>query len=196
MNQPPFKVVGIYQDRPAAEAAVRYLREHGIAEREISLLAPEDSLTQREVGDGMQSLSPQGGAGAAHGGIDAKLEAKDSDDVGREVLTEHVKGALVGGAIGGAAGAAGVAAMAAAGATLFVAAPVISIAAMASWGAMAGAGIGTGIAMGRGQIESIIKDAIKDGHYVVLVQSQDQAGEDRAKDLMRHTMNPEQVLTS
>lgn len=196
MDKPYFKVAGIYHDRPAAEAAVRYLREHGIAEREISLLGPEDSLSQREVGDGLQSLSSEGGAGAAYGGIDEKLESDDSNEVGREVLKEHVKGGVIGGVIGGAAGAAGVAAMTAAGATLFVAAPVIAVAAMASWGAMAGAGVGTGLAIGRGQIEATIKDAIKDGHYAVLVQSPDEEAEERAKELMEHTMNPEQVLTT
>lgn len=138
------RVLGIYETRAAAEAALDRLVQRGLPRDKARLLEPGRS---RENEDAIA----------------------DSDDVLKEVLRDGA----IGTAVGTLAGAAGTAALAAANISLFVASPVLGALSMLGWGASLGAIVGAaaGAQNSKGDVADLVKDALASGHVVLVAHT-------------------------
>lgn len=186
MENFPHKVAALYADKNTALKALTFLRENGFTKEQLDLLEPE------EIHNPPPKTNPEDGSLLANEDYHLKLEPEGSE-TGWQVLKRHVGGAAIGGAVGGTVGAA---AIAASGATLFLAAPLIGTLTMAAWGAMVGATVGTAIAMETGEFETFVTDAVKAGHFAVILHAVDEREVDRAKTLLQKTVPSQEVVQS
>lgn len=138
------RVVGLYVTRESAESARADLLAQGLDARQLRILQP----------------------GAATTGSDA---ASDSDDVLKDLLRDGA----IGTAVGTVAGAAATIALAAANITLFVASPVLGVLSMLGWGAGLGGLVGAtvGSERSKGDVPSLIKDALAGGQVALVVHA-------------------------
>jgi len=148
------RIVGLYPTRRAADAARDELLNLGLAPQQVRLLQPKP-----------------GGAGAEG--------QADSDDVLKDLLRDGAIGTAVGTV---AAGGASIA-LAAANITLFIANPVLGALYLLGWGASLGGLIGAvvGSERDKGDVATLIKDALAAGQYVVVVHARTEAQTTRAQ---------------
>jgi hypothetical protein len=144
MDEPLHRIVGIYPDRPAADAARDRIAAAGIARDRIRLLE----------------------------GASAPLEsdaAADSDDVLKDLLRDGA----IGTAVGTAAGAGASLALAALNLTLFIASPVLGTLTILGWGAGLGGLVGAVVGSERsaGDVPQLLRDALAAGHVVLVVHA-------------------------
>lgn len=157
------RVVGIYPDRTAADAAADELARRGMPPDRITVLTPDSAL------------------------VDAKDAGRsDSDDVLKEALREGA----IGTAVGTLAGAVGTAAIAAANLTLFVAAPVLGPLSMLGWGASLGAIVGgaMGAARAKGEVADLVRDALASGHAVLVAHAATEEQATSARQIIGNSM--------
>ena len=149
--------VGIYLTRAAADAARDQLIARGLPPQSIRILQP--------------GIDPAGPDGAA-----------DSDDVLKDLLRDGA----VGTAVGTAAGAGVSIALAAANLTLFIANPVLGVLTLLGWGAGLGGLLGAvvGSERSKGDVSSLIKDALAAGQVVLVVHAASEA----------HTVEAQRIL--
>ncbi len=142
------RVVGLYATRVPAESARDDLLAHGLALDQFRLLAP----------------------GSGEAGQDA---ASDSDDVLKDLLRDGA----IGTAVGTAVGAGATIALAAAQITLFIASPVLGALYLLGWGASLGGLVGSlvGAERSKGDVPSLIKDALAAGQFVLVVHATTEA---------------------
>ena len=142
------RIVGFYPTRIAAEAARDLVVAKGI------------TLPQTRVLTG-------GPAGVEP---DA---ASDSDDVLKDLLRDGA----IGTAVGTAAGAGVSIAMAAANLTLFIASPVLGALYLLGWGASLGGLVGAvvGAERSKGDVSTLITDALGSGQVVLVVHARSEA---------------------
>src|SRR5215213_7994725 len=160
-------VTGVFKSRDEAERAVDQLRDLGIAEKEIGVLSPESSPERLEAG----------------------VPVTDSEDPGM--------GKTMGAAVGGAMGAAGGATLGLAAASLAIPGigPVIAFgmvgaALLGVVGAAAGSAVGDTVEeeLGEGIPHEDIylyKNALRQGHSVVIAYAADEDQSDRAAEVLR-----------
>lgn len=141
------KVAAIFGNESDASSARSQLLATGYTAEQLSVVSPNGNLA------------------------DSKIEPE-----GDEVAKSIVKDAAIGTVIGGAAGAVGTAILAAASVPLLVS-PIIATAFMVGWGASIGgfAGAGVGVGMDEDQFAGFIKDAAQNKHWVLVVQTRDEA---------------------
>lgn len=139
------KVAAVFESEAEAEAARLNLLSQGYTAEQVSVVSPSWQEADKKI-------EPEG------------------DEVGKTV----VKDAVIGGAVGGAAGAVGTGLLAAVGVPLMVS-PIIATVFMVGWGISVGAfaGAGVGVNMNEDQFAGFIKDAAKDKHWVLVVQTRD-----------------------
>jgi len=144
MDQPLHRIVGIYPQREAAEAARDRIVAAGIARDRIKLLEGR----------------------AAPLGADADA---DSDDVLKDLLRDGA----IGTAVGTAAGAGASIALAALNLTLFIASPVLGTLTMLGWGAGLGGLVGAVVGSERsaGDVPQLLEDALAAGRVVLVVHA-------------------------
>lgn len=142
------RIVGFYPTLFAAEAARDLVVAKGIALPQTRLLT----------------------GGPAGAGPDS---ASDSDDVLKDLLRDGA----IGTAVGTAAGAGVSIAMAAANLTLFIANPVLGALYLLGWGASLGGLVGAvvGAERSKGDVSSLITDALASGQVVLVVHARTEA---------------------
>ncbi|MDQ2697102.1 MAG: hypothetical protein M3Z21_17330 [Pseudomonadota bacterium] len=160
------KVSAIYPDRAAAQQARELLHREGFAQEQLRVIGPHDLE------------------------IDKKLEPE-----GNEIPKEITKDAAIGTAIGGLAGLLGSVALGAAGVALFVSSPLVATALLAGYGATVGGIAGTikGVRVKETAFLGIVEDALKQGHWVLLVHARDAQEDARARALVGETVTPAQT---
>jgi len=138
------RVVGLYPSSVEAGAARELIIAKGLSPQQVRLLS----------------------AAATGAGPDA---ASDSDDVLKDLLRDGA----VGTAVGTVAGAGVSIALAAANLTLFIASPVLGTLYLLGWGAALGGLIGTvvGSERSKGDVSTLIKDALASGQVVLVVHA-------------------------
>lgn len=158
-------VAGIFNMREDAERAVKQLREIGLSDKEISILAP----------------------GVSKGSVESTIEISDTEQPG--------VGSAIGGVVGGALGAAGGATMGAAIASLMVPGVGPVLAAGLIGAALLGAGGAAVGASAAGALEDTIEglphdelfiyeDALRKGRTVVIVMPHDETESDTARTVL------------
>lgn len=151
------RVVGLYPSLVEAHQARDLLLAKGMASAQVRVLAGDSS-------------------GAA---TDAKA---DSDDVLKDLLRDGA----IGTAVGTVAGAGVSIAMAAASLTLFIASPVLGALYLVGWGASLGGLVGAvvGAERSKGDVSSLIKDALASGQIVLVVHARDEAETSQAQQIV------------
>ncbi len=151
------RAVGLYIRRATADSARDKLIAAGLPLQSIRILEPGNL--------------PAGTDGAA-----------DSDDVLQDLLRDGAIGA----AVGTAAGAGVSIALAAANLTLFIANPVLGVLSLLGWGASLGGLVGAvvGAERRKGDVSSLIKDALAAGQFVLVVHAATEA----------HTLAAQRIL--
>ena len=156
MKEAPYlhRVVGLYPTHAAAQTARDELLAHGIAPAQMRLIAPESAR------------------------VDADVEP-DSD----EVLSELLRDGAIGTAVGSAAGAGATIALAAANITLFITNPVFGALYLLGWGASLGGLLGAvvGAERHKGDVSSLIKDAMACSQFVLVVHARTEVETSRAQ---------------
>ncbi len=155
------RVVGLYPSYAAASSARDQVIAQAIAPDRIRILGP----------------------GTPAGGQDA---AADSDDVLKDLLRDGA----IGTAVGTAVGAAGTIALAAAQVTLFIASPVLGALYLLGWGASLGGLVGAmvGSERSKGDVSTLIKDALAGDQFVLVVQAADEAQTSLARQVVGDSM--------
>ena len=155
------RVVGLYPSLEAAHDAQSNMLETGFAPHQIRVL----------------------GVGAGGAGPDA---TSDSDDVLKDLLRDGA----IGTAVGTAAGAGVSIAMAAANITLFIASPALGALYLLGWGASLGGLVGAvvGSERSKGDVSTLIKDALDGGQHVLVVHAETEAQTTRAEQALGHSM--------
>jgi hypothetical protein len=153
------RVVGIYPSLAEASQARDLTISRGLASTQVRLLT--------------------GGAAGTGAGADAKA---DSDDVLKDLLRDGA----IGTAVGTAAGAGVSIALAAADLTLFIASPVLGALYLLGWGASLGglAGAAVGAQRSKGDVSTLIKDALAQGQVVLVVHARNEAETSLAQDVL------------
>lgn len=151
MNTYLHRVLGFYDSTDNAWAACQQLIMAGVLPRQLNIMRP-------------------------HGLDWTHEEVADSDDVLNEVLVDGAVGTGVG-ALAGVGAAVGLAALATGPVTLLVAAPVLGALAMVGWGASLGGLLGAmvGAEGKKGEVSDLIKDALANGHVVLVAHTQSEA---------------------
>jgi len=157
------RVVGLYTSRTEANEARDRIVAQGIAPRQVNVLTAESTVT----------------------GADAK---PDSDDVLKDLLRDGA----IGTAVGTAAGAGVSIAMAAANLTLFIANPVLGALYLIGWGASLGGLVGAvvGSERSKGDVSTLIKDALAHGQAVLVVHARSEAETARAQTVVSQHIDP------
>lgn len=188
--------------------------------REAAFIPGGDATTQRSAGHRVSVVYPTReeaeavrgrliGSGLGAGALDILHEQalpsgeEDDDEVLKDVLVDGA----VGTAVGTGVGAVGTVVLWAADLTLFVASPVIAPLAMLGWfaglggvvGALAGARAHeAGAGRKEGRFSDLVRDAIKSGHVVLVVHTNDDAERQLAETIIRDSLKgrDESVLKS
>jgi predicted methyltransferase MtxX (methanogen marker protein 4) len=157
MDQRTHRIVGIYATRANALSASAQVQNLGIAPDQISLLE---------------------GASTPIG--------TDSADESDKVLNDLLRDGAIGTVVGSAAGAGVTLALAAANLTLFIASPILSALYLLGWGASLGGLVGAvvGAEGGKGDLPTLIKDALEAGHVVMVVHASTDDEADRARHIV------------
>jgi hypothetical protein len=136
------RVVGLYPSRALGEAARDEILAHGLQPKQVRLIEP--------------------GSGVVGGDT-----VSDSDDVLKDILRDGA----IGTAVGTAAGAGVSIGLAAANLTLFIASPVLGVLYLLGWGASLGGLVGAvvGSERSKGDVSSLIVDALASGQFVLVV---------------------------
>lgn len=163
------RVVGLYTSRAEADEARDLLVAQGMAPTQIRVLTAEST-----------------GAGS-----DAK---SDSDDVLKDLLRDGA----IGTAVGTAAGTGVSIAMAAANLTLFIASPVLGALYLIGWGASLGGLVGAvvGSERSKGDVSTLIKDALANGQSVLVVHARSGAETAQARQVVGQHIDPPAVQVS
>ena len=134
------------------------------------------------VAKGMPSTQVRVLTASSTGGVAGAEVKSDSDDVLRDILRDGA----VGTAVGTAAGAGVSIAMAAANLTLFIASPVLGALYLVGWGASLGGLVGAvvGAERSKGDISTLIKDALSNGQVVLVAQARTEAETKLAREVV------------
>lgn len=142
------RVVGLYPSRALAEEAREEMLAQGLTPERIRVLDP----ASHEVSGDFES---------------------DNDDVLKDIFRDGAIGTAVGTAVG-----AGVSiAIAAANITLFIASPVLGTLTLLGWGGSLGGLVGAAVGADRseGDVSGMIKDALANGHFVLVAHAVNEA---------------------
>jgi hypothetical protein len=163
------RVVGLYTSRTEADEARDLIVAQGIPPTQIRVLTAESTVA----------------------GADAK---SDSDDVLKDLLRDGA----IGTAVGTAAGAGVSIAMAAANLTLFIASPVLGALYLIGWGASLGGLVGAvvGSERSKGDVSTLIKDALANGQAVLVVHARSGAETAQAQQVVSQHLDPPAVQVS
>ncbi|MFN7571777.1 MAG: hypothetical protein ACK5TK_10055 [Betaproteobacteria bacterium] len=157
------RVVGIYPALDEAHRARDLLIAEGMPSTRIRV------LTADSTGAGMDAKS-------------------DSDDVLKDLLRDGA----IGTAVGTAAGAGVSIALAAANLTLFIASPVLGALYLIGWGASLGGLVGAvvGAERSKGDVSTLIKDALASGQVLLVVHACTEAETTLAQQLVSQQIDP------
>lgn len=161
MNPYLHRLLGIYVNRADAGSAREMLVFGGLPRDQVKLLSP--------------------------GGVpEPGTRHADSDDVLNEVLRVGAIGTVV----GTLAGAAGTLALTVAGASLFVASPILGTLVMLGWGASTGGIVGAvvGTENQKGDVSDLVKDALRNGSFVLVAYTLSEAQTTLAQNLLGESM--------
>jgi hypothetical protein len=158
------RVLGFYESTDTAWTACQRLIAAGLPPRQLTVMRP-------------------------HGLDWTHQEVADSDDVLKEVLVDGAVGTSVG-ALAGAGVSVALAAVATGPVTLLVAGPVLGALAMVGWGASLGGLLGAmvGAEGKKGEVSDLIKDALANGHVVLVAHTQSEAQTDLARRLIAESI--------
>lgn len=161
------RVVGLYPSLDLAHQARDLMIDKGLPSTQIRV------LTAGSLG------------AAAVASADAKA---DSDDVLKDLLRDGA----IGTAVGTAAGAGVTIALAAANLTLFIASPVLGALYLLGWGASLGGLVGAvvGAERSKGDVSTLIKDALSNGQVVLLAQARTEAETGLAQQVVSQHVDP------
>jgi hypothetical protein len=162
------RVVGLYPSRALGESARDEMLAHGLQPKQVRLIAPGSDAV----------------------GSDAD---PDSDDVLKGILRDGA----IGTAVGTAAGAGVSIALAAANLTLFIASPVLGALYLLGWGASLGGLVGAAVGSERskGDVSSLIVDALASGQFVLVVHAQTEVQTSQAHKVIAASMQLSQDQT-
>lgn len=162
------RVVGLYPTLVEAVRARDLIIANGMASTQIRL------LTAGSAGDGADSKS-------------------DSDDV----LNDLLRDGAIGTAVGTAAGAGVSIALAAVNLTLFIASPVLGALYLVGWGASLGGLVGAvvGAERSKGDVSTLIKDALANGQVVLVALARTEAETSMAQQVVSQHIDPPAVQT-
>lgn len=165
MNHCLHRVVGLYPSLAEAHQVRDLMVARGLAPAQLRVLT--------------------GGATGTGPGADATA---DSDDVRRDLLRDGA----IGTAVGTAAGAGVSIALAAANLTLFIASPVLGALYLVGWGASLGGLVGAmvGAERSRGDVSSLIRDALDKGRFVLVVHAHTEAETSLAQQVVAQQADP------
>jgi hypothetical protein len=160
------RILGFYATRTEAETVAGELLHLGLSPDQLRILEP---------GQGA------GGEGRA-----------DSDDVLKEMLVDG----SIGTGVGALAGAAGTVALGLASVSLFIASPVLAALVMLGWGASLGGVVGAlvGAQGSKGEVSDLVKDALANGHVVLVVHARSEAQTTLAQQTIGQSMPPPEPL--
>lgn len=170
MNHYLHRIVGLYPSKVEANDARDRLVAEGVTSTQVRVLSA-------------------GPAGAAE---DSK---SDSDDVLKDLLRDGA----IGTAVGTAAGAGVSIALAAANLTLFIASPVLGALYLIGWGASLGGLVGAvvGAERDKGDVSTLIKDALAHGQVVLVVHARTEAETSLAQQVVsQHVILPAALPSS
>lgn len=155
------RVVGLYPSLDLAHQARDLMVAKGLPSTQIRVL----------------TAGSRGAVAAA--GADAK---SDSDDVLKDLLRDGA----IGTAVGTAAGAGVSIALAAANLTLFIASPVLGALYLVGWGASLGGLVGAvvGAERSKGDVSTLIKDALSSGQVVLVAHARTEADTSLAQEVV------------
>ena len=161
------RILGFYTTRTEAEAVAGQLQRGGVNPGQLRILEP--------------GLGGAGNEGHA-----------DSDDVLREMLVDG----SIGTGVGALAGAAGTIAMGVASVSLFIASPVLAALVMLGWGASPGGVVGAvvGAQSSKGEVADLVKDALSNGHVVLVVHARSEEQTTLAQQTIGQSMPPPEPL--
>ena len=161
MAPPLHRIVGLYPSLDLAHEARDLVIAKGLPAGQIRVLAA----------GAMDAV--------AVAGADAKA---DSDDV----LNDLLRDGAIGTAVGTAAGAGVSIALAAANLTLFIASPVLGALYLVGWGASLGGLVGAvvGAERSKGDVSTLLKDALSNGQVVLVAQARTEAEAGIARSVM------------
>lgn len=167
MNSYLHRVVGLYASLVEAHHARDLLVGKGIAATQIKVLA----------------------TGSTGAGAESK---SDSDDVLKDLLRDGA----IGTAVGTAAGAGVSIALAAANLTLFIASPVLGALYLLGWGASLGGLVGAvvGAERSKGDVSTLVKDALAHGQVVLVVHARTEAETTLAQEVVSEHVDPPAAL--
>ena len=161
------RVVGLYPSQDLAQEARGLMIDKGLPSPQIRVL----------------TASAMGAVAVA--GADAKA---DSDDVLKDLLRDGAISTAV-----GTAAAAGVSiALAAANLTLFIASPVLGALYLLGWGASLGGLVGAvvGAERSKGDVSTLIKDALSNGQVVLVAHARTEAEAGIAQQVVSQPIAP------
>ena len=156
------RILGFYATRAEAAAIVDRLQREGLGAGQWRILEP--------------------GQGAGSEG------RADSDDVLRAMLVDG----SIGTGLGALAGAAGTVALGVASVSLFIASPVLAALTMLGWGASLGGVVGAlvGAQGSKGEVADLVKDALANGHVVLVVHARSEAQTALVQETIGQSMPP------
>ncbi len=159
MDQTSHRIVGIYDSRASARSAGAQIVDLGLAPNQIRLL----ETATNAVGT-------------------------DYDGESDKVLDDLLHDGAIGTAVGTAAGAGVSIALAAANITLFIASPILSALYLLGWGASLGGVVGAvvGAEGKKGDLPTLIKDALKAGQVVLVIHAHTDDEAARARHVVSH----------
>jgi hypothetical protein len=158
------RVLGFYESTDTAWAACQQLIVAGVLPRQLNIMRP-------------------------HGLDWTHEEVADSDDVLKAVLVDGAVGTGVG-ALAGAGVTVALAAVATGPVTLLVAGPVLGALAMVGWGASLGGLLGAmvGAEGKKGEVSDLIKDALANGHVVLVAHTHSESETELVKRLISESI--------
>ena len=162
-------IASVYPDEDSAQSAVKDLRDANIDGIVVRHMKPEASDDIERV-------------------IEPDAEA---------VPGNVVKTSAVGGGAGTVAGAAVAGTAAVMAPTLFVSAPVIGPLMVLGYGAVIGGTVGAvkGLRLRTGMLSGLVKDALKDGHHVVIVHTASDEAQHDAETIIGDTLAEDTAQT-
>jgi hypothetical protein len=154
----PYKVAAVYQDGAAAETAARALENADLGDIEIIRLVPDQG--------------------------DIDLSVEPGPEASRDTLIRDTAA----GTAAGAAAAGSTATVAAP--TLFVSAPIVGPLILLGYGAMIGGTVGAirGLKLRESMLAGVVKDALKAGYPVVVINAADEDAKRRVQDVVDDSM--------
>lgn len=168
MRQYPHKLAGIFPDTAALAQSEQLFREAGFSVEQVNSILADEPVRRQE----------------------RKIESESGG-----VRDEFVRDISVGTGVGGVVGAAGAAGIGLGLPALFVSAPVVAPLMVLGYAATIGglAGAIHGLHIKEDVLTSVVEDALHQGYPVLMIHARDKQQAEKAHELMKSTMQVEEV---